>query len=127
MNNQHQPPSGTIYSIFPIPIYQAHRESDLNSIEEKEIEDIIEEWMTEDLNNRYSVKGNSYIFDTRLSVLKEFCEQHIKTYVNEVINPQNKELDFYITQSWINVIEPGEEHQRHAHQNSIISGVLYSN
>jgi len=122
MNNQHQPPAYQIHGVFPIPVYQTHRKSDLDSTEEKEIEDIIEEGMTKDFNRTYS--NNSYIFDTRLKNLKEFCEEHIKTYVKEIINPK-EELNFYITQSWLNVTKPGGGHQKHSHSNSIISGAFY--
>ena len=31
----------------------------------------------------------------------------------------------YITQSWSNYTEPGQYHHKHAHPNSIISGVFY--
>ena len=71
-----------------------------------------------------STSNNSDIFNGKLKKLKQFCEQHIKIYVKEVINPR-EELDFYITQSWINVTKPGEYHHQHSHQNSIISGVFY--
>jgi len=111
-----------INNLFPIPVYQTRRDSGLDSTEEKEIEDIIEEGMIKNLNRSYS--NNSYIFDTRLYNLKEFCEQHIKTYVKEIINP-TEELDFYITQSWLNVTKPGGSHQIHSHTNSIISGAFY--
>ena len=122
MNNQHQPLEYKIHGLFPIPVYQTQRESDIDSTEEKEIEDIIEEGMIKNLNRYYS--NNSYIFDTRLYNLKEFCEQHIKTYVKETINP-TEELDFYITQAWLNITKPGGSHQIHGHRNSIISGAFY--
>ena len=73
-------------------------------------------------------KGKAYdthFFDTKLPSLKEFIEQNIATYVNKVITPKNKELDFYITQSWINVLKPGEGFKEHYHANSLISGVFY--
>ena len=34
-------------------------------------------------------------------------------------------MNFYITQSWLNLTEPGGSHHKHAHPNSIISGVFY--
>ena len=33
----------------------------------------------------------------------------------------------FITQSWLNYTEPGQSHHKHAHPNSVISGVLYIN
>ena len=109
-------------SIFPSPVYITKRNVDLNLIEKTEIEDVIKEGMNRNLYN--TTTKNNYIFDTVLYNLKKFCEEHIKIYVEQVINPEN-ELDFYITQSWINVTRPGESHHQHWHPNSIISVVFY--
>ena len=114
--------SPTIHGVFPCPVYIIKRNSNLDSTEEKEIEDIIKEGMRRNTGNSQS--RNSYIFTDRLKNIKEFCEQHIKTYVKEVLNPE-EELDFYITQSWLNVVEPGGSICRHWHSNSIISGTFY--
>ena len=109
-------------SLFPIPAYIAKRDSDLISREEKEIEKIIQEGMKKNVGNNSSV--NNYIFDKNLKEIKQFCEHHIKKYVEEIMNPKEK-LDFYITQSWLNMTEPGGFHHKHSHPNSIISGVFY--
>ena len=116
-----QPPQ--IHSIFPTPVYIAKRDSNLSFKEEKEIRKIIEEeGMYRNIGN--STSNNSDIFDGKLKKLKQFCEQQLKLYVKEVLNPK-KELDFYITQSWLNVTKPGEYHHNHSHSNSLISGVFY--
>ena len=107
---------------FPIPVYYTRRNSDLDLIEKKEIEDIIDKGMWSSVS--HSVSQNNFIFDTKLKNLKEFCEQHIKKYAEEILNPK-QELDFYITQSWLNITKPGEYHHKHSHSNSIISGVFY--
>ena len=123
MDNQHQPPAYKIHSIFPCPVYCIKRNSNLTSKEEKDIEKIInKEGMYKNIGN--SSSNNSHIFNTKLKKIKEFCEQHIKIYVKEIINPK-EELDFYITQSWLNITKPGEHHHNHSHTNSIISGVFY--
>ena len=112
-----------ILEIFPCPLYVTKRDSNSDSIEEKEIEDIIKEGLYKDGDlDHYT--DNTYIFDTKLKNLKEFCEKHIKIYVKEILNPK-QELDFYITQSWLNVVEPGGGIQPHRHSNSIISGAFY--
>ena len=116
--------------IFPVPIYRAYRDSDLDSTEEKEVEDLIEEG-TYKSNNQptgqvrsFAPSNNTYIFDGRLKKLKEYCEKHIDTYVKDIIATK-EELDFYITQSWLNINKPGESMHQHSHNNSIISGVFY--
>ena len=111
-----------ISGFFPSPVYYTERNSELDVTEKKEIEDIIAEGMRRNVNNAYSI--NNFIFDTKLKNIKEFCEQHLKMYVEQVIVPK-EELEFYITQSWLNLTKPDESHHEHNHPNSIISGVFY--
>jgi len=111
-----------IHGIFPIPVYSAKRKSNSKKLEEAQLENIIKEGMHRNTGN--SSSNNSDIFNGKLQELKEFCEQHLKIYVEQIINPK-EELDFYITQSWLNITKPGEYHHLHAHQNSLISGVFY--
>ena len=92
-------------------------------IEEKEIEGIIKEG-THKVDDLDYFTDNTHIFDSKLKNLKEFCEHHIKIYVKEVLNPKEK-LDFYITQSWLNVSIHKHSSYKHSHQNSIFSGVFY--
>ena len=114
--------AGKIQGIFPCPVYIVKRDTNLTSREEKAIGKIIKEGVNKNAGN--STSNDSYIFDTKLKNLKEFCEQHIKKYAEEILNPK-QELDFYITQSWLNITKPGEYHHKHSHSNSIISGVFY--
>ena len=111
-----------ISGIFPCPVYGTKRDTNLSSREKKEIGKIIKEGMYTNYNN--SSSNNNYIFNTKLKKIKQFCEQHIKIFVKEVIKPK-EEVDFYITQSWLNTTRPGESHHGHFHTNSIISGVFY--
>ena len=113
-----------IDSLFPTPVYSVIRDSELNLEESEEIKSIIEEGTRKNAGNVHST--NSYIFETKLKKIKEFCEQHIKKYVEIIIAPKHK-LEFYITESWLNVTKPGEFHHLHYHPNSIISGVFYVN
>ena len=112
----------TIHGAFPCPVYVVKSDTNLSPKEEKEIRKIIKEGMNSNESN--SLSTNSYIFTGKLKKIKQFCEQHIKTYVEHVINPK-EELDFYITQSWLNITKPGQFHHSHWHSNSIISGVFY--
>ena len=123
-----QPSDYHIEGIFPHPVYFANRGLDLDSTEEAEIKDIIEEGMYDPREGEYGggnwTSHNSYIFNTKLKKLKEFCEKHIDTYVKEILNPK-EEANYYITQSWLSITNPGEWHPHHSHANSIISGVFY--
>ena len=111
-----------IHGIFPTSVYITKRDSNLTSREEKEIVKIVKGGMNKNAGNSNTI--NSYIFNGKLKKLKQFCEQQLKIYVEQVINPK-EELDFYITQSWLNITKPGESHHQHFHSNSIISGVFY--
>ena len=112
-----------IIGLFPNPVYVTKRDSNLDSTEEKEIESIIKEGTCKVGDLDYYT-NDTYIFDSKLKNLKEFCEHHIKIYVKEVLSPK-EELDFYITTSWLNVVEPGGDILQHTHANSIVSGVFY--
>ena len=109
--------------IFPIPVYIVKRDSNLSPKEEKEIRKIIDEEGMK-LNVGNAISNNSAIFNGKLKGIKQFCEQQLNIYVENIICPK-EELDFYITQSWLNVTKPGEIHHEHSHPNSIVSGVFY--
>ena len=111
-----------VVDLFPTSVWIAEKDLDLISKEKKEIKNIIKEGMNRHYSNASS--SNNYIFNENFKEIKQFCEQQIKEYVKEIINPK-LELDFYITQSWLNVTKPNEFHHEHSHQNSIISGVFY--
>ena len=117
-----------IEGIFPLPLYMAKRNSDLEHSEREEIKDIIDEGMM-DPGDGNSLGGNwtthnSYIFNTKLEKLKQFCDKHIANYVEEILNPK-EDINYYITQSWLSITNPGDWHPHHRHANSIISGVFY--
>ena len=120
MTNQSQ--LGLLSGIFPCPVYIVKRDVGLSPKEDKDIEDIIAGEVYTNYGNTTS--NNTYIFNNKLKEIKQFCEQQIAIYVKEVINPK-EDLDFYITQSWLNITKPGENHHIHSHPNSIISGVFY--
>jgi uncharacterized protein (TIGR02466 family) len=63
-----------------------------------------------------------------LSDLKEKIILELDNYVQEINPPRaDKNITFYITQSWLNINRTGEWHHPHIHTNSVISGVLYIN
>ena len=84
-------PETRIDLMFPIPVYNTKRDSDLDSSEKKDIEDIIEEGMR--FGGGHSFSNNTYIFNTKLKNLKEFCEHHIKNYVRKIINPKEFKIN----------------------------------
>ena len=107
---------------LPTPLYSTKRDMNTSSLENNDIEDIIKEVKAQFTVDSSST--NNYIFNEKLKKIKQFCEQQIKIYVEQVISPKEK-LNFYITQSWLNVTNPGGYHHTHSHSNSLISGVFY--
>lgn len=69
-------------------------------------------------------KDNRILEAEPASKIKEFIMNHIKTYVHDVLQI-NEDVEFYITESWVNCLEPGNQHPIHTHGNSLISGVMF--
>jgi uncharacterized protein (TIGR02466 family) len=68
---------------------------------------------------------NRYVFkDEALANLNEFAESCVEQYLKEVYAPKHN-VKLRITQSWLNYTKEGQHHHKHAHPNSLISGVLY--
>lgn len=48
----------------------------------------------------------------------------INAYAKGILRVHDR-IEFYITNSWININRPGDQCAQHTHNNSLISGVLY--
>jgi uncharacterized protein (TIGR02466 family) len=72
-----------------------------------------------------SISSDFYILDNdELSDIKKVLTDSVNEYFKEIVNP-GKDVELYITNSWINVNKNGESHHPHKHPNSIVSTVLY--
>jgi uncharacterized protein (TIGR02466 family) len=70
---------------------------------------------------------NNYILNEKpFANIKKELELKVKDYFEKVICPVNTVIP-YITQSWLNYTETNQFHHKHAHPNSIVSGVFYIN
>ena len=115
----------TTYGIFPVPIYC----NDLGRGFTVEEMDAMKAYATDcqvgisgnNMSNSASVLDNPVLKD-----LKAFVEQNVAAYLAEVEAPSD-DVGAYITHSFLNFIDRGQGHFRHAHFNSFISGVLYIN
>jgi len=58
------------------------------------------------------------------SPIKSLIEDNLNFYFYKVLCA-SQEIKIYITDSWLNCNKPGEQHHRHNHPNSIVSGVFY--
>jgi len=111
-----------IFGIFPTPIYRSR----LNrKFTKKEINFFNKSQWRPNQHNRTSV--DNYILENKNLVnLKNDINVFIQDYFSTVVRPASKVFP-YITQSWLNITKEKEEHHRHDHVNSYLSGVLYIN
>ena len=73
--------------------------------------------------NSYS--KNNYVLDSpELKNLKEFCNKNLFMFFYDRFKVK-KDIEIYITQSWINFNQKDTSHHRHKHANSIISSVFF--
>jgi len=56
------------------------------------------------------------------SKLRKICLEHAQKYYTEVMKYNYK---LHMTNSWLNVTQPGQAHDMHNHNNSVLSGVVY--
>ena len=109
-----------VTGIFPVPIYQTILNRDLSTEEFSFCNDL------EKVKNEFNHNSkNNYVLDEEpLSTLKAELFLRVEDYFQKIITPKTNVLP-YITQSWVNWTKSGEEHHKHAHSNSLFSGVFY--
>jgi uncharacterized protein (TIGR02466 family) len=114
----------TINGIFPTPIYISKIDRDITS---KELL-FIDKTKLDTYNNEGNTTSNdNYILNNKaFKNLKEELDLKIQDYFDRVISTSNN-IKPYITQSWLNYTETNQFHHKHAHPNSLVSGVFYIN
>ena len=114
----------TINSIFPTPIYMSKLDRKLTPLELK--------FVDKHKNNFYKNEGNitsnnNYILNEKPFLnLKKELDLIVKDYFEKIISSTDA-ITPYITQSWLNYTETNQFHHKHAHPNSLVSGVFYIN
>ena len=109
-----------VTGIFPVPIYQTILNRDLSTEEFSFCNDL------EKVKNEFNHNSkNNYVLDEEpLATLKEELFLRVENYFQKITIPKDN-VSPYITQSWVNWTKSGEEHHKHAHSNSLFSGVFY--
>jgi len=78
----------------------------------------------ENLQNRIS-SSSSVLLTEPLIALGQWCQQCCDDYAHRV-QQLMEGVRVEITESWINYTAPGEQHHRHSHANSWLSGTVYT-
>jgi uncharacterized protein (TIGR02466 family) len=113
-----------INGIFPTPIYISKLVRKLTSLELKFIDKNKKDCYKNDGN---ITSNNNYILNEKpFTNIKKELQLRVQDYFDKVISPANN-ITPYITQSWLNYTEINQYHHKHAHFNSLVSGVFYIN
>jgi uncharacterized protein (TIGR02466 family) len=113
-----------INGIFPTPIYISKLDRELTTLELKFVDKNKKDFYKNDGNIR---SKNNYILNEKPFInIKKELDLRVQDYFDKVISP-NKNITPYITQSWLNYTETNQYHHKHAHPNSLVSGVFYIN
>jgi uncharacterized protein (TIGR02466 family) len=113
-----------INGIFPTPIYISKLTRKLTTTELSFIDktklDVFD-------NEGNKASNNNYILNQKpFANIKKELDLKVQDYFDKVISPSNN-IKPYITQSWLNYTETNQYHHKHAHPNSLVSGVFYIN
>ena len=112
----------SVEHLFPEPLYFSKLERVLTK---KELKIFNEHKKKTKKNLGNSRTNDNYVLEHKaLKNLKKDLNQKIINYFNEVICCTNTTIP-YITQSWINYTKENQFHHRHAHPNSLVSGIFY--
>lgn len=111
-----------VYPLFSTPLY-------VNNVGDYELPDIKRLEYTTKIPTGGS---HSFLTSTDKNVLDRPDYKHVRDLIMKEVNAYtrevlrvNKNIEFYITNSWVNVNRPGDQGGSHSHNNSLISGVLY--
>lgn len=111
-----------LFPLFSTPIYKAQLRNDLDTVK-KTVSSL--DYFPYSSHNGYCSNNQNILELEVFSDLKETIVSHIQYLLFSTLN--FKRFDFYFPNSWINLHKPNNFSQRHLHQNSFYSGVLYLN
>ena len=111
-----------IHPIFPQPVYFSKLERALTNEELKTIDAY--KAKTHKIEGSITSNDNYVLENKTLKNLKKDLHTKVMDYFDKIVCTDNSIIP-YITQSWINYMEPNQFHPRHFHYNSYVSGVFY--
>ena len=109
-----------VNSLFPTPVAGFELGRDLSEVEREHLFNL----ETRPNQGNTTSVDNHVLNKPELHSLAEFLNNSLQEYFNTVYAPK-ADANLCITQSWVNYTKPGQFHHKHAHPNSLISGVFY--
>lgn len=110
-----------VIELFPIPVCEKY----LEPLSKTTLQKFFKYETKPDWEYKILQSKNTYILEEKpFKNLKKQIDSFIQQYVDEILKPSSN-LNFYITQSWLNYTNEKQTHNPHFHPNSIISGVYY--
>jgi uncharacterized protein (TIGR02466 family) len=114
----------TINGIFPTPIYTSKLDRKLTPLELKFVDKSKKDFFKNEGN---ITTNNNYILNEKpFANIKKELDLRVQDYFEKIISPTDA-ITPYITQSWLNYTQKNQYHHKHAHPNSLVSGVFYIN
>ena len=120
-----------VYGMFGDPLFISPDIYNLNEYELKFIKELKKRPQPYEgqggapISTAGTLSTNYYILEEKeLQGLKEWCQKRVDQYVYEILCVE-RDIEFYITQSWSNYLGTNFQHHNHSHPNSIVSGVFY--
>lgn len=115
-----------ILPLFSFPVYSINLEKFQTADDLLDLDNTVTVENTQWLKNHDNMVSvdNHWLESIKDKKLYSLIQHHVKQYFYGLMQATDK-ISISITESWLNNTAPGEQHHRHRHSNSIISGVYY--
>lgn len=110
----------TIYPLFAHPVVVCAERLEFTP---EELACVANQEMVDNVGNRMST-NDQVLNDDAMRRIREFIDGQVFNYKKNLLRIRD-ETEIYVTQSWVNVAQPGQFHPKHKHPNSIVSGVMF--
>jgi len=108
--------------LFPTPVFRFN----IGRNPSDEEKDFVNKCSKETfLNVGNVVSVDRYVLDKQeMAEIRKDIQFSLDSYLKEICAPMHN-VEIYITQSWLNFTNPGQNHHTHSHPNSFLSGTFY--
>ena len=108
--------------LFPITVFRFNIDREITAAEKEFVESCSKETY---LNVGNVTSVDRYVLDKpEMAEIRKDIQLSLNSYLKEICAPMHN-VEIYITQSWLNFTNPGQNHHKHSHPNSFLSGTFY--